>query len=566
MIGLFSILAICITFVTITVFFFHRLRGNIEFLVKGQTPVLIELQLWSGDANQAGSALLQLLMQGYDSELERLFNVSSETAEDSMSKLQKNINKNFEKKTAQVILGRITPGEESMNDLFQKGRELFMKKVKALEITDATLTAEIHRWLESINNTSKSVGKYFQETESKRIELDVKRFFDLLDKAKLIFPALLIILGIIFTFLISTGISGPLNKLMHTMGEAEKGNLETRLDLFSKDEFQNLADSFNRMLSGICQMIAKVISTSNDLATSSQELSSASVESAATLLEISKNVNEINTSTKDIAGNIEKASKTVDNFSESSQQVAQLAQTAVEAVNTTTQAAAGGGMTVKKSVDMVGKIKESVDIATQVILDLDAASKQISEIVNTITGIASQTNLLALNAAIEAARAGDQGKGFTVVAEEVRKLAEAAAEAAEAIGMKIEDILTKTQNAVDSMTMGRGRVDDGIHIIREVNSKLDNIIANVNDVNKKITEISRISVEQSQNALMMSRTIEDISKLTKETSARTGVVATSVEQQTTTVSQISSSTEDLASLADELNALVSRFTIEKNRN
>ena len=163
---------------------------------------------------------------------------------------------------------------------------------------------------------------------------------------------------------------------------------------------------------------------------------------------------------------MEKTTSSVEKFSESAQKVATLAATAVEAALTTTQVADSGGKTVKKSVDMIGRIKESVDIATQVILDLNSASLQINEIVNTITAIASQTNLLALNAAIEAARAGEQGKGFTVVAEEVRKLAEESAEAADAIGTRIENILTKTQNAADSMTLGRGRVDDGIRLLQ----------------------------------------------------------------------------------------------------
>jgi len=375
-------------------------------------------------------------------------------------------------------------------------------------------------------------------------------------------PLFVLIYGIFFTMFISNRISQPLEKIIKAMSEAEKGHLNSRLRFDSHDEFQRVSESFNRMLEGICTMISRVLGTSDNLATSSQQLSSASVESAATLLDISKNVNGINQSSLEISHNLEKTSHTVDNFSHSAQQVASLAQTAVDAVLVTTEAADKGGKTVKKSVDMIGKIKESVDVATQVILDLNSASLQISEIVNTITAIATQTNLLALNAAIEAARAGEQGKGFTVVAGEVRKLAEESAEAADAIATRIENILTKTQNAVDSMTLGRGRVDEGIRIIRDVSTGLDNIISNVNSVNRKITEISAISSEQSENSLVMAKTIEDITTLTKNTTERLGIVATSVEQQTTTVSQVSTATEDLANLADELHLLVSRFTIK----
>lgn len=395
---------------------------------------------------------------------------------------------------------------------------------------------------------------------------EIDSMFTVMLYVVIILPIVLIIFGVVFTLFISNGISRPLERMISSMSEAEKGHLHTRLTFVSNDEFQRVAESFNRMLEGICQMISKVLETSDDLATSSQELSSASVESAATLLDISKNVNGINLSSLEISNNLEKTTDSVENFSESAQKVARLAETAVRAVNITTQAADKGGKTVKKSVEMVGKIKESVDIATQVIIDLNSASLQISEIVNTITAIASQTNLLALNAAIEAARAGEQGKGFTVVAGEVRKLAEESAEAAEAIGTRIENILTKTQNAVDSMTLGRGRVDDGIRIIRDVSASLDNIISNVNDVNKKISEISSISSEQSEDSLVMTRTIEDITSLTKVTTEQLGIVATSVEQQTTTVSQVSSSTEDLATLADELHLLVSRFTIKNPDN
>jgi methyl-accepting chemotaxis protein len=437
-------------------------------------------------------------------------------------------------------------------------------EVEDRPLTEYELIKKINLLSSNVINKCQSMVSSMAQTSGKSIQVEVKSIFSFVVSFSYIALAVFIISCIVFIIFLSSGISGPLFKLVTAMAEAEKGVLNVRLNVVGrKDEFRNVGESFNQMLECICEMISKVLETSDNLATNSQQLSSASVESAANLLDISKNVNDINKSSLEISDNLEKTTSSVEKFSESAQKVATLAATAVEAALTTTQVADSGGKTVKKSVDMIGKIKESVDIATQVILDLNSASLQINEIVNTITAIASQTNLLALNAAIEAARAGEQGKGFTVVAEEVRKLAEESAEAADAIGTRIENILTKTQNAADSMTLGRGRVDDGIRIIREVSTSLDKIIENVNNVNKKITEISDISSEQSEGSLVMAKTIEDITKLTKNTTERLGIVATSVEQQTTTVSQISGSTEDLATLADELHLLVSRFTIHK---
>jgi len=560
--GFIFILVICIGAVFLNYFQLNRLKATIDYVQKSEIPVLTSVQGLAGDASLAGLSLLHICHQGKDADTEKTFQDSKDRAMGDLETLKKESEQKMAKTAQSVVSSIIGETEESLNELFERSNLILQTQFPISPASYTETATFIREHIEEIQDKTKKLGDLFKETETRRIEKDLENMFKILDWVSKILPIVLFLVGVGFTWFISTGITRPLEKIIRSMAEAERGMLETRIDLNTHDEFQKLADSFNHMLSGICQMISRVMNTSNDLATSSQELSSASVQSAATLLDISKNVNEINLSTIDISGNLEKTSNSVDQFSDSAQQVAQLAQTAVEAANTTTEAAGSGGKIVKKSVEMVGKIKESVDIATQVILDLNSASIQINEIVSTITAIASQTNLLALNAAIEAARAGEQGKGFTVVADEVRKLAEESAEAAEAIGTRIEDILAKTKSAVDSMTTGRGRVDEGIRIIHQVSSNLDNIIANINDVNQKIKDISKISAEQSQNSLVMSKAIDDITKLTKTTSERTGVVATSVEQQTTTVSQISSSTEDLARLADELHSLVSRFTIQ----
>ncbi|MDD3146386.1 MAG: methyl-accepting chemotaxis protein [Candidatus Riflebacteria bacterium] len=559
------VLLICIGVSALAGLNMLKLRDIIDYLKGNYTTAMLNAQELMANVHLSATSITELVrsLRNRDESL-ALYNSAKESAFSRLDSIDANLKDPFLKNAPNVIAFKQTT-ESNLLELYDLG-DNYIARSSEQEIPAASatelLTAIRDKEIE-LTSKCRSLCEALSSYSRLITQRNIDSMFEIMGYVVKLFPFILLIFGIGFTMFISNGISRPLERIVNSMSEAEKGHLNTRLSFDSHDEFQRVAESFNRMLEGICQMISKVLETSDDLATSSQQLSSASVESAATLLDISKNVNGINHSSLEISNNLEKTTSSVESFSESAQKVATLAETAVQAVSVTTQAADIGGKTVKKSVEMVGKIKESVDIATQVILDLNSASLQISEIVNTITAIASQTNLLALNAAIEAARAGEQGKGFTVVAGEVRKLAEESAEAAEAIGTRIENILNKTQNAVDSMTLGRGRVDDGIRIIREVSTSLDNIIANVNDVNRKITEISSISSEQSANSLAMTRTIEDITSLTKITTERLGIVATSVEQQTTTVSQVSSSTEDLATLADELHLLVSRFTIKK---
>ncbi len=559
------VLLICIGVSALAGYNMLKLRDIIDYLKGNYTTAMLNAQELMANVHLSATSITELVrsLRNRDESL-ALYNSAKESAFSRLDNIDANLKDPFLKNAPNVIAFKQTT-ESNLLELYDLG-DNYLARPPDQELSVASsseLLAAIRDKEIELTSKCRSLCEALSSYSRLMTQRSIDSMFDIMGYVVKLFPIILLFFGIGFTMFISNGISRPLERIVSSMSEAEKGHLNTRLNFDSHDEFQRVAESFNRMLEGICQMISKVLETSDDLATSSQQLSSASVESAATLLDISKNVNGINHSSLEISNNLEKTTSSVESFSESAQKVATLAETAVQAVSVTTQAADKGGKTVKKSVEMVGKIKESVDIATQVILDLNSASLQISEIVNTITAIASQTNLLALNAAIEAARAGEQGKGFTVVAGEVRKLAEESAEAAEAIGTRIENILNKTQNAVDSMTLGRGRVDDGIRIIREVSTSLDNIIANVNDVNRKITEISSISSEQSANSLAMTRTIEDITSLTKITTERLGIVATSVEQQTTTVSQVSSSTEDLATLADELHLLVSRFTIKK---
>lgn len=555
------ILLICISVVVMAKLNLDSLSRTINFLQLTQFPVLKKTHEMSGQFRLATNALLQICQQGKNADLEHGYTGAKENCNNTFNAIQGDLKKSSGK-SRDGVNKQFDDVKSIIDEVFSRDEEILAAQMPMTAASYTEFVQMVNDKFGQIQEKTEGIFSYYETSEGKRIQMEQSGMINKLDLLMKILPVFVILFGGGFTWFISTGIAGPLQKIIFCMAEAERGMLEVKLEVSSRDEFQKVAESFNNMIDGIRQIISKVIETSHDLATSSQQLSSASVESAATLVDISKNVNDVNVSAVDISVNLEKTSLSIEQIAMSAQQVADLANTAVDAVNTTSQAANIGRETVKKSVEMIGKIKESVDIATQVIQDLNSASMQIGEIVNTITMIASQTNLLALNAAIEAARAGEQGKGFTVVAEEVRKLAEESAEAAEAIGTRIENILNKTQTAVDSMQLGRSRVDEGIRIVREVSNSLDNITNNINDVNKKIKEISKISNEQSQSSQIMAHTVEDITKLTKSTSERMNVLASSVEQQTSTVSEISGSTEDLARLADELQLLVTRFTVQ----
>ncbi len=214
------------------------------------------------------------------------------------------------------------------------------------------------------------------------------------------------------------------------------------------------------------------------------------------------------------------------------------------------QIAEGGGLIVKDTVKKMQDIAKVVKQSADNIIKLGESGQKIGEIISVIDDIADQTNLLALNAAIEAARAGEQGRGFAVVADEVRKLAERTTEATKEIAGMISGIQNETKNAVDAMNIGTKEVQNGIELADKAGSALNEIVISSKEVLDMVNAIASSNEEQSATAEEVAKNMTEISRVTADSAAQ--------------IEDIVNATKIVSELSNELNILISKFKVESS--
>ncbi|MBZ0181850.1 MAG: MCP four helix bundle domain-containing protein [Melioribacteraceae bacterium] len=297
-----------------------------------------------------------------------------------------------------------------------------------------------------------------------------------------------------------------------------------------KERVNSLGDSLERIIIEISEAVAATASASTQISSSAEEMAAGAQEQSAQASEVASAVEQM-TST------ILQTTKHASTAAESSKRAGSLAKE--------------GGEVVAQTVVGMNRIAEVVRNAAQTVQELGASSDQIGEIVQVIDDIADQTNLLALNAAIEAARAGEQGRGFAVVADEVRKLAERTTKATKEIGEMIKKIQGDTGGAVKSISLGTEEVEKGKQLADKAGKSLQEIIKGSNDVVDVVNQVAAASEEQSSASEQISRNIEAISSVTQQSAAGT--------------QQIARAAEDLNRLTEGLQKLVGAFKI-RNEN
>jgi methyl-accepting chemotaxis protein len=332
---------------------------------------------------------------------------------------------------------------------------------------------------------------------------------------------------------ISRMITKPIDALVSVAKRVAAGDLTVAAEKNSHDEIGDLIDSFNIMVQGLRQTVGQLLESSSAVASASAEISSSTEQMAAGAREQTNQAGEVASSVEEMTRTIVENSKNASNTADTARQAK--------------QAAEQGGSVVIETVEGMRRIASVVNKSAITVKALGKSSDQIGEIISVIDDIANQTNLLALNAAIEAARAGEQGRGFAVVADEVRKLADRTTKATKEISVMIKTIQSETAGAVVSMEEGTRQVEEGIQLADKAGASLREIVEVSQTVTEMVTQIAAANEQQSSASEQISRNVEVISNVTQETATGT--------------QQISRAAEDLNRLTENLQNLVSQFKL-----
>ncbi len=343
--------------------------------------------------------------------------------------------------------------------------------------------------------------------------------------------------ALIFIVLMRSMFNKPVHALIDRIRDIAQGegDLTQRVAVNSEDEIGQLGKWFNRF-------VARIHDTIVDVDRASAEVAAAATEIAASAEEMAHGMENQNMQVAQISSAIEEMSASVS-------EVASKSGDAVKSADMSGEAATQGGQVVTQTIEGMNAINTAVASGAASVSTLGERSQEIGQIIEVINDIADQTNLLALNAAIEAARAGEHGRGFAVVADEVRKLADRTTKATDEIATSIEAIQSETGQAVDRMNDGTERVTQGVELAQQAGSSLETIVASAREVATMIQAIAAATEEQGAAAGEISQNAESISAVTREATEGANQAAQAAVQ--------------LSEKAEQLKAIVSSFKIDQ---
>ena len=413
-------------------------------------------------------------------------------------------------------------------------------------------TVKLRDSLNSLTNITKEEAKAANEAaaESGRSSMMVM----------LITTIVCVLLLLAFSYKLVNSIRGALNIMVHVCDKLSSGNFVVHTEPSQRrDELGDLQRALYYMTMKIGDLLKEVSKTTEQMAAASQQLNSSSMESANAATSVAQSVADAAAVVVQQQTAVTNGTDSVASISQSVKSISQETEEVSQEADQAAKKAEAGNLVVEKSVNQIHSVEEKVRTTAQLVDELGARSQEIGAIVDTISDLAGQTNLLALNAAIEAARAGEQGRGFAVVAEEVRKLAEQSATAAQQIADLIGRIQDDTSKAVKSMDSGRQAVVQGAEsveglrqVFEEINGLVVNVAGKIESMSDSIQHVAGQSSEITNH-------MEQIDSGAAKVADNMQSISAATEEQSASAQEIASASDSLARQAQEVQENLHKF-------
>jgi methyl-accepting chemotaxis protein len=529
----------------------HKMNNNTKGIAEEQLPLLIADEQIAFNTAQRLAAVHAYVLYG-DNKYKELFN---QNTEESISYEKEILKLNDSEKAKQLIDQTVEWRELIINDVFnvydQGNKELAIENLhnKVNPISSELLTGfeEMAQSREAIINEAGQMNRLSGE---------------FIFKLVMFISILVVILGTVIALITSQKISTPIRSVMSRMKEITNGDLsKSPLKTNLRDETGQLmiaTNEMNRHMRELLQKINVVSETvsgqSEELTQSANEVKAGSEQIAVTMQELASGAEvQANTSSElscvmsAFATNVQEANDNGQHINQASNEILVMTDKGSQLMDSST----------KKMIEIDCIVKDSV----QKVKDLDIQSQEISKLVVVIKEVADQTNLLALNAAIEAARAGEHGRGFSVVAEEVRKLAEQTATSVTDITRIVTNIQNGFNAVTESLHGGYKEVEQGTVQIKTTGETFHEISTSVTGMVDRIKILSTKMSDIADNSQTMNSSIQEIAATAEESAAGVEQTVASVQQTSSSMEEVARSSGDLAKLAEELNELVRQFKL-----
>jgi methyl-accepting chemotaxis protein len=494
--------------------------------------------------------------------------------EKEMEQTFSQISQTFDVYERTIFLEEDRKNFDSLKDKWNEYKNIhsaFVEVGREINLTKEVNSAKAEQLLEVISESQRAFGEMqvyvdalvkLNHDGAEQASLEANNLFANGRSQNMTLLIFAVILGMSIAFVTARSITKPLGMLTANVKEVAQGNLTVDpVVIKNKDEMGELAQSFNEMMSHLSHLIRQVSQSSDAVAASSEELLASSEQTSKATEQITIAMQEIAAGSDKQVNSTTQVNETVSEIAKGMEEVAKSIQTVADVSMITNQKAENGNQIAAETMQQMNMVYENVSKTATIINRLGKRSEEIGKIVDLISQVSDQTNLLALNAAIEAARAGEHGRGFAVVADEVRKLAEEARKATSSIHQLIEKIQDEIHEVVESMEEGTTSVKIGMERVDETGNEFKEIVKMIANITSQTQEVSAIVEEVNSSTEEMVHTFTEMASVSAQSAASTEQVASSAEEQNASMEEIASSANSLSSMALELQQATSKFKV-----